>query len=106
MSRFEYNLFSFIRGVVSFIFGLIEFFLVFRFILKLLGASSTADFVAWIYSMTQSLLDPFRGIFPATVFEDRYILEFTTLFAIIVYAILYLAIVEVIYFFERMAARD
>ena len=56
-----------------------------RFVLKLFGANASNGFVDWVYEMSDVLLSPFRGIFPAHVFENQYVLEFSTLFAIVIY---------------------
>ncbi len=82
------NLINIFTAVVEGILGL-------RFLLKLFGANDTG-FVNWIYEMSQPLLAPFRGIFPSQVFENRYVLELTTLFAMLMYAILALLLVAVI----------
>lgn len=74
-------------SMIDFFVGLAEVFLGFRFALKLFGASSANDFVSWIYDMSSVLLAPFRGIFPTEVFENKFVLEFSTLFAMLVYAL-------------------
>jgi hypothetical protein len=74
----------------------VEGFLGLRFLLKLFGANSANGFVSWVYDMSGVLLEPFRGIFPAKVFENQYVLEFSTLFAMMVYAILGLILLAVI----------
>lgn len=77
-------------------FALVETFLGLRFILKLFGASSTNGFVNWVYEMSDVLLQPFRDIFPIKVFENTYVLEFSTIFAMLMYAIAALLIVAVL----------
>lgn len=72
--------------------GLVEVALGLRFVLKLFGADASNGFVSWVYSMSSVLLAPFRGIFPVQVFENKYVLEFSTLFAMLVYALIGLAI--------------
>lgn len=79
------NLLNFFTAIVIGILSL-------RFILKLFGASETNGFVGWIYEMSAVLLEPFRGIFPTRVFENRFVLEFSTLFAMVIYALLALVI--------------
>lgn len=79
-------MFKLLKDLATFLTGLIEFALLFRFLLKLLGASPTSEFVAWIYDMTQPLLQPFLFAFPTPSIRGGYILEFTTLFAIFAYA--------------------
>lgn len=68
--------------------SLIEAFLALRFILKLFGANAANGFVDWLYEMSGVLLDPFRGIFPTTVFKSHFVFEFSTLFAMVIYAII------------------
>lgn len=75
-----------LKDFATFVFGLIEILLVFRFILKLFGASNQAKFVAWIYETTQPLLGPFLMSFPTPQISGRFVLEFTTLFALFAYA--------------------
>lgn len=76
----------FLREIVYFIVALVEILLTFRFVLRLLGASSSASFVAWIYDTTQPLLQPFLFAFPSPSARGGFVLEFTTLFAIFAYA--------------------
>ena len=83
------NLLNLFLAAVGVILGL-------RFVLKLFGANADNGFVSWVYEMSGVLLEPFRGIFPARVFENQYVLEFSTLFALIMYAILGLLLIWVI----------
>ncbi len=81
-----------LSDLTSFVIGLVELLLVFRFALKLLAASPSSNFVAWIYDMSQPLLQPFLFAFPAPSVKGGFVLEFTTLFAIFAYAFIgYLA---------------
>ncbi len=75
-----------LRELLSFIMGIVEVLLIFRFLLKLLAANPEASFVAWIYESTQPLLQPFLRAFPESSVQGGFTLEFTTLFAIFVYA--------------------
>ena len=75
-----------LRDFAAFIFALIEILLIFRFVLKLLGASVGSSFVSWIYVTSQPLLQPFLFAFPTPKISDGFVLEFTTLFAIFAYA--------------------
>lgn len=74
--------------LINFFTGLVMIFLSLRFLLKLFGANSSNNFVGWVYDNTAVLLSPFRGIFPSEVISRHYVLEFTTLFAILIYALL------------------
>jgi uncharacterized protein YggT (Ycf19 family) len=67
-----------------------------RFFLRLFGANETVGFVSWVYETSGALLAPFRGIFPTQVFENRYVLELATIFAMVMYAILALLLYRLI----------
>lgn len=95
--------FKLIEGLVNFVFGIAEVFLTLRFVLKLFGANAAVDFVVWIYDTTSMLMAPFRNIFPTASIEGSYVLEFNTLFAMVIYSLLYLATVEVISYFARLS---
>lgn len=77
-------------------FGLAELILGLRFILKLFGANGSNDFVNWVYETSAAVLDPFRGIFPTQVFKSTFVIEFSTLFAIIIYALIAMLLVFVV----------
>ncbi|MEX2515207.1 MAG: YggT family protein [Candidatus Paceibacterota bacterium] len=88
-----------INSVINIILTIVEGLLLFRLILKLLAADSSAIFTRWIYETSQPLLAPFEGMFP-TVVESGIALEMSTLFAIMVYALLgylLIAIVDTVY---------
>lgn len=72
-------------ALISFIIGIIEFFLGFRFLFRLFGANPATPFISWLYATTEPLLNPFRGMFPAPKLEDGFVIEFTTLVALILY---------------------
>lgn len=97
---------SFATHLLNFFVAIVEGFLALRFVLKLFGANDNNGFVAWVYEMSGALLDPFRGIFPTKVFENQYVLEFNTLFAMLIYALLALVVAAVIGFLTApLAAR-
>ena len=83
-------------NLLNFFLAVVEGFLGLRFLLKLFGANPNTGFVDWVYDMSDVLLEPFRGIFPTKVFDDKFIFEFTTLFAMLMYAILGLILVYLI----------
>lgn len=43
--------------------GVVGFFLILRFLFRLLSANSSTPFVSWIYDVSGTLMSPFRGIF-------------------------------------------
>lgn len=66
----------------------VESFLGLRLILRLFSANPDNGFVSWVYDMSSVLLEPFRGIFPTREIASGVVLEFSTLFAMLVYALL------------------
>lgn len=75
-----------VKEILDVIFKMIEFFLGFRFILKLTGASETANFVQFIYSASSIVHKPFTGLLPTYEFgaDATFLLEISTLIAIVV----------------------
>ncbi len=65
-----------------------ETLLAFRFALLLFGANPDVAFTEWIYNSSDVVLAPFRGIFPAREISEVSILDFSTLFAMIVYLLI------------------
>jgi uncharacterized protein YggT (Ycf19 family) len=62
------------------------------FVLQLFGASTSADFTEWVYRSVDRIMEPFRGMFSSQELGERSIVDFSLLFAMIVYAILALAL--------------
>lgn len=91
-----------LETLINFIIGIIEFFLGFRFIFRLFGANPAAPFVRWLYEMTDPLLNPFRNIFPSPRIEGVFVVEFTTLVALIVYMLAGYLLLELIAAIRRL----
>jgi len=70
--------------VVWYVLGVMEVLLAFRVVLKALGANSYTGFTSLIYSVTEPLAAPFRGIFGIYV-SGNSVFEWTTIVAGIVY---------------------
>lgn len=68
------------------IFGIIMLGL--RVFLLAFSANSSTPFVNFIYTTSQSFLNPFRGIFPPKSVGETGYLDVAALFAIIIYALL------------------
>jgi len=79
-----------IEYVIYFLVGALNILLLFRLVLKLLGASTTAAFVRMIYGLSGIFIFPFEGIFRRAVtqgIEAASIFEPSTLVAMIVYSL-------------------
>lgn len=81
-----------ISQVVDYIFYVIYALLAVRLLLALMAARSSAGFVQLIYSVTDPLYRPFRGIVASPTVEGGYTLALPIVIAIIVYALLHAGI--------------
>lgn len=77
-----------VEGITNVFVGVVMAFLGLRFLFRLFNANAGNDFVAWLYDVSGQLLEPFRGIFPAQEIQPGFIVEFSTLFAMVAYALL------------------
>ena len=59
-----------------------------RVLLKLMGASTAAPFVRWVYDTSAPLLAPFQGMFPSPVLSGPFVIEFSAVFALFSYMFL------------------
>ena len=79
--------------LVDVVLGIVMLLLGARFILALLGARETGTFMASLHRMTDQLIAPFAGVFPTTILAGQFAIEWTVLFAMLVYGIVaYLAV--------------
>jgi uncharacterized protein YggT (Ycf19 family) len=73
--------------VIYLVFSIVDVVLLVRMVLKLLGANPHAGFSSFIYTISDALLVPFRGILPTTTVSGQSVFEMSALIAIIVYAL-------------------
>lgn len=78
--------------VIWYLLGVIEIVLIFRVMLKLLGANPLSGFTNFIYSISNPFALPFAGILGITGISEM-VLEWSTLIAMTVYAIVAYGIV-------------
>jgi len=81
--------------IIWYILGLIEILLVFRFVLKLLGANAAAGFTSFIYGVTYIFAAPFLKVFRLTQVAGS-VFEWTTLLAMLVYWVIAFAIIKLL----------
>lgn len=74
------------RLVYTFV-NLAELALGARAVFSLLNFDINNSFVRWVYSMSDTLLEPFTGLYPEEAFDHTYVLEFRVLFAMAAYAL-------------------
>lgn len=82
--------------LVNVFLGLVEAFLALRIILRFFAANPGNGFVDWIYTSSSVLLEPFRGIFSTEVIGRNHVLDFTALFAMLVYAVFAALVVAIL----------
>ena len=79
--------------IIWYIFYILEALLLFRFVLKLLGANGAAGFTQMIYAITALPLAPFRFVF-GTNSVGSSIFDWSTLLAMLVYYFVALALIK------------
>jgi uncharacterized protein YggT (Ycf19 family) len=78
------------RAIVLFVYIVVAacvVILALGFVLRLFGASTDADFTDWVYRNVDRIMEPFRGMFPSKPLNDRSVIDFSLLFAVIIYGI-------------------
>jgi YggT family protein len=83
-----YKIMQYLAYLLRLIFGVIIILLGLRFFLRFFSANPFNPFVEFIYSVTYNILFLFRGIFPTQILAERYVVEYSTLFAIIIFSLL------------------
>lgn len=90
-----------LKKLLKIIFLAVEISLIVRFIFKIFGVNPEISLVNSIYQNTQALLAPFMVAFPSPNISGRFVLEFTTLFAIFTYAFINYLLLEVLDFLSN-----
>lgn len=85
-----------IGQVIYVILGVVIALIVIRVILKALAANAAAGFTSFIYGITDPLVAPFQGIFATPHASTGSVFEFSSIVAIVVYALIAWAIVRLI----------
>jgi len=78
---------AFVLRVVDTVIGIIELMLGLRLLLEFLGANPASAFVAWLYSVTDTLSGPFAGAFPSLA-VGGFVLDLSIIFAMIGYGLI------------------
>ena len=90
-----------VAQVVYVIFGIVIVLIIIRVILKALAASTAAGFTGFVYGITDPLVAPFQGIFATPTSSRGSVFEFSSIVAIIVYALVAWALVRLIEVMSR-----
>jgi uncharacterized protein YggT (Ycf19 family) len=89
-----------IARAIYFIFGVIESLIAIRVVLRLLAANRNNPFAELIYGLTGPFVAPFQGLFGSEPNFGQSVFEFSSLAAIVVYALLAFALVRLLYLFS------
>ncbi len=81
------RLYTLLANLINSILMIVGAFLGLRFILELVSANPSTPFVAWIYSISEMFIYPFRGIVP-NVSAGIGILDIVAIIALVAYSIL------------------
>lgn len=77
-----------VAAVTHFFVGVTELLLALRVVLRFFNGNPDATFVHWVYTSTNTLLEPFRNVFTSTgVVHRGWVVDFVALFAMAVYAV-------------------
>ena len=76
-----------LSGIVNLFVGIATVILGLRVFFRLFSANGSNDFVSWIYNTSDTLMSPFRGIFPPATLENGTVLDVSAIFAIIMYLV-------------------
>ncbi|GAA0452161.1 YggT family protein [Alkalibacillus silvisoli] len=92
---------GFINHLINIVIGVVQLILGVRIILKLFGAAEAAPFVEWVYTTSEPLLNPFEGIFPSTVLDGTFVIEFSAIFAFLIYTLIGYFLTSLVTGFDR-----
>ncbi len=79
--------------ILYFLLGVLEVILALRFIFRLLGANEYNSFIPFLYNLSYPFVFAFHGIFDARTLGKTGVIEFSTLIAMLIYALLVWGIV-------------
>lgn len=82
-------------SLVYLLLDIVEVLLAARLVFRLLAANPGNGFVAFLYQITDPLLIPFRGAFASTVNQGT-VIEWSTILAMVVYAVIAYVIAKLI----------
>lgn len=85
-----------IANLIWLVFGLLDMLLVFRFILKLIGANPANQFADFVYDLSAIFVKPFQSLIESPTSDDM-VLEISVLVAIVVYSLLAWVLVRLVW---------
>lgn len=92
--------------IIWYVLGLIEVILVFRVVLRMLGANVGSPFVNLIYTLSAPFALPFAGIFKTMEITGQAYFEWSTIVAMVVYLILAYGIIHLLQIMKPTTPRE
>lgn len=83
------SIYHLLQTLINAIGGFIVFVIGVRFIFEFLDFNRLTPIVAWVYTVSDNLIQPFRGLLPDLRLGDGTILDVTALIALFSYAIVF-----------------
>ncbi len=83
-------------GIIYFLLGVLEVILGLRWLFRLLGANTESDFIRSLYDLSHIFVAPFNNIFNDQTLGRQGVFEFSTLIAMLVYALIAWGLVTLI----------
>jgi uncharacterized protein YggT (Ycf19 family) len=90
-------------AVIYFLLGVLEVILGLRWLFRLLGAHTDNTFISFLYSLSHPFVAPFNGIFNDQTLGKQGVFEFSSLIAMLVYALIAWGLVTLINLIFRPA---
>lgn len=82
--------------VIYFLLGVLEVTLFLRWLFRLLGANTDNGFISFLYSLSHPFVGPFNNIFNDQTLGRQGVFEFSTLIAMLIYALIAWGLVSLI----------
>lgn len=92
--------------IIWYLLSIIEVLLLFRIILRVLGANSSSSFAQLIYALSEPFAAPFRGIFGVLVANSNAYFEWSTFLGMIVYILIAAGLVQLLQFFKPVTPQE
>jgi uncharacterized protein YggT (Ycf19 family) len=90
------NIRYWVTAVIYFLLGVLEVILGLRWLFRLLGANTGNGFISFLYSLSHPFVAPFNNMFNDQTLGRQGVFEFSTLIAMLVYALIAWGLVSLI----------
>ncbi|MBI3887727.1 YggT family protein [Candidatus Microgenomates bacterium] len=92
MDRIEGEIYDVVVTIIDVVFAIVVLVLGARIIIQLLGASTAAPIVRWIYDVSSQLIVPVAGVFPNIFLGGGSVLDVVAIVGLVLYCIVFFVI--------------